>query len=378
MRENRSQHRQQAIAALREVVAAVEKFKPESSLGDRSWSISLKTGGDWRQLEVTEYQGAYYVSLGRALQCAYRNEQDKVEGTLRNKDKLLLMQVSDALAEIHHKVARDPVEYHRELLRTISPTLRLGTIPRQLCKILLPEWNRFDRELSSEEIRESISLLERDTPKIFPGMTANAYFEYCRVAYLANPTTHGNGALDLSLSGRELYSRFADGRDGGLPTVAPDSAEAFRRWYQTGRMSDGHPWEIYRGGNSTHIDLGVKSAPSGGDNDFSVYLCAFSSLRLVEACRIALALHSAGLPFEWLDKESYLDRLRGEDNVGIVPNDCPLSYGSQRFPAELRVADCVHYDMFRDYNTGKPLASWAAIKGIISWLPIRPLMVISR
>jgi hypothetical protein len=34
--------------------------------------------------------------------------------------------------------------------------------------------------------------------------------------------------------------------------------------------------------------------------------------------------------------------------------------------------------MFRDYNTGKPLASWAAIKGIISWLPIRPLMVVSR
>jgi hypothetical protein len=378
MRENRSPHRQLAVAALREVVVAVESFQFESSFAERSWSVALKAGGGWRQLGVTEYGGTYYVSLGRDLQCAYRREQDHVEGTLRIKDMFLLTEVRKALGEIHRKVAQDPIAYHRELLRTIPPTMRFGTISRQFCKILLPEWNRFDRELSPEEGRACISLLERDLPKISLGMTANTYFEYCRIAYLANPSTHENGAFDRSLSGRELYSRFADGRDGGLLAIPPDSAEAFREWYQAGRMSGGHPWEIYRGGNSTHIDLGVASESSAKDSEFSVYLCADSSSRLVETCRIALALHGAGLPFQWLNRESYLDRLRGEDNVGIIPSDCPLSYGSRRFPRELRVVDCIHYDMFLDYNTGKPLASWAAIKGIVSWLPIRPLMTASR
>jgi hypothetical protein len=328
--------------------------------------------GDWRQLEMSEYQRTFYLSIRGLLQCSYNSETGKVDGPLRIRDKILLELVKESLVDIHAKVRRDPLEYHKELLRNLNPALRFGTIPRQFCKILLPDWNRFDLELQRDETALALELLERNVPKAVPGLTANAYFEYCRIAYVANPRTHEGIELSPSVSGRELYAQLADGRDSGLMAVEPDSAEAFARWYAE-RPFGGHPWEIYRGGNATHIDLGVRCLEEQPERGLGVYLGAFSSTRLVETVRIALALHAAGLSFEWLHRDSYIDRLRGDDHVGIVPRDHPLSYGYHYFSKELRVSDCIHYDMLRDYNTGKPLASWPTIKGIISWAPLRPL-----
>lgn len=48
------------------------------------------------------------------------------------------------------------------------------------------------------------------------------------------------------------YYRHADGRDDGLKKIDPDSAEAFADWLEN-REKGGHPWEVCRGGNSTHV-----------------------------------------------------------------------------------------------------------------------------
>ncbi len=375
MREYSSPHRQKVIQSLRELISEVEKFQPQVSLSDRAWSLPLKIGNSWRQLEMSEYQGTFYLSVRGSFQCSYTVATGKVEGRLRLPDRILLEETRLSVSQTQKRVASDPIEYHKELVRSLSPALRFGTIPREFCKILLPEWNRFDKELSREEITKALELLQTNTPQAIPNLTANTFFESCRIAYLANSRSLNLSSEELSsATGRELYSRFADGRDGGLLTISPDSAEAFKRWFVE-RTPGSHPWEIYRGGNATHIDLGVRSLNGEGAGEFCLYLCAFSSSRLVETCRIALALSAAGIPCEWLHKESYIDRLRGDDNVGIVPNDHPLTYGHHNFPSELRVSDCIHYEMLRDYNTGKPLASWATIKGIVNWMPIRPILL---
>ena len=56
----------------------------------------------------------------------------------------------------------------------------------------------------------------------------------------------------------------------------------------------GHPWEIYRGGNTTHIALGVIERHEG----WSVYLWGSSTKRMAETIRIALALTKVNLPVE--------------------------------------------------------------------------------
>ena len=57
------------------------------------------------------------------------------------------------------------------------------------------------------------------------------------------------------MNAREKYNLMADGRHDGLLDVSPeDDPEAFGRWYRE-RPRGGHPWEICRGGNTTHISL---------------------------------------------------------------------------------------------------------------------------
>jgi len=74
----------------------------------------------------------------------------------------------------------------------------------------------------------------------------------------------------------------------GLTELPANSAEAFENWYRS-RRSGGHPWEIHRGGSTTHIDLGVIDRHEG----WSVFLDGSSTARMAETIRIALALLKA-------------------------------------------------------------------------------------
>ncbi len=55
-----------------------------------------------------------------------------------------------------------------------------------------------------------------------------------------------------------MYARYADGRHDGLLDINPASEQEFADWIDgthPERGMGGHPWEIKRGGNTTHIDL---------------------------------------------------------------------------------------------------------------------------
>ena len=58
-----------------------------------------------------------------------------------------------------------------------------------------------------------------------------------------------------------MYKRYADGRCGALHEIDPDSPDEFLLWLDRKtpctRDCGDHPWEIKRGGNTTHIDLYV-------------------------------------------------------------------------------------------------------------------------
>ena len=165
------------------------------------------------------------------------------------------------------------------------------------------------------------------------------------------------------MSGLKMYQRFADGRHEGLTELPASSAEAFKDWYHSKR-GGGHPWEIYRGGNTTHISLGVAERQEG----WSVYLAGSSTTRMAETIRIALALQQAGLPVEVYGAEDFMLRLLGVDNLGLIPDYRMNHRAAQDFEAADKVFDCAHlYDLPRN-NRIMPFVTWKPIA------PLRPLV----
>ena len=156
------------------------------------------------------------------------------------------------------------------------------------------------------------------------------------------------------------YYRHADGRDDGLKKIDPDSAEAFAGWLEN-REKGGHPWEVCRGGNSTHVSLYV-GLGRVAEGCYHLALAAKSYGRCVEAIKFYLALKHAGLPVIIYGAEFIKKRLLGLERVGIVPNEVMPFYCHSRFPGE-------DVDSFRHLNHENPDAEIA----LIEWQPIKPV-----
>lgn len=354
----------------RTLIPLVESFVPLRREDEPFWEFFVPIHRKWRRFTITQYRGTFHF-FGEDFGPVLVDPQKTASAPLDKEVRLTLTALAIELESIRDRVAEDDMEYHRWLNRTLAPRLRYGVIARRFTRELLPDFLRYDRELTENEKKAMIPLLERHPEVEGTAMTADRYFEYCTVAYRANPGTFGK-AFDASMSGREMYEHFADGRDGGLLELSGDSERAFDEWLEGNEWRGAHPWEIYRGGDATHIELQVvRDELLGG---IKVVLDAFSSTRLVECCRIALALEKSGFPFEMTHRESYHNRLLEQDWVGVVPEGRSLSYGWQELPSELGVADCVHFAWFLDQPREPPL-SRSRIASLISWLPIRPLFL---
>ena len=104
---------------------------------------------------------------------------------------------------------------------------------------------------------------------------------------------------------------------------------AFARWLKE-RPRTGHPWEVCRGGNSTHIDCIVYRDEQG----FYLVVAGLAESRTIEAVRFFLALHRAGVPVCIQSAEKLKARLTGEESIGIVPEGVFPAYCHAWFPGE--------------------------------------------
>jgi hypothetical protein len=192
-------------------------------------------------------------------------------------------------------------------------------------------------------------------------LTAARYFEYCKVAYL-------NSHLDLDeqtrqLSGIELYKLFADGRHEGLTEIEQDSVSEFTDWMEgkhPKKQPGGHPWEILRGGNTTHISLYVSKDRFGSDNQYEVKLRGNSIVRIAETLKIYLALMDHQLTVAIGEPEKVRKRLLGQDHIGIVPEYLSLHRAQNLFNGY--VDDVMHLYAFggAQKEIGR-LAAWRAL-----------------
>jgi hypothetical protein len=349
------------------LVKIIRSFEPVYHHGDLDWEFHFKLKGKWRWFHAKQYRETIYL-FSPGLDSLEITTEGETNRELYETEQDLLAECLAQISTIYKQVKKDPIGYHRTLLRSLPPGLRTGIISRKFVNLLIPEYRPFHKELSRTEMRDILNFLKHPPrTTTVETLTAGTYFEYCRLAYLSNPEEF-KGEMDSGMSGLEMYERWADGRDGGLSKLPLDNPEALREWYEDkGRFGD-HPWEIYRGGNSTHIDLAIIRERDA----WKIQIIAFASTRLSEACRIALALHKANLPFELAHADSYQKRLLAEDHVGILPEDSPIGYGWHQFPKEFDVADCIHYSWFKD-EKNRSLLPMAQIKSLITWFPIRPL-----
>lgn len=144
--------------------------------------------------------------------------------------------------------------------------------------------------------------------------------------------------------------------------IDENSPQEFADWIDgthPKRTGGGHPWEIKRGGNTTHINLSVRRPPYGAKEGCIVELCGESFTRLAETVKMALALIDAGKPITIADPEGIRGRLLAQDNIGIVPETHSLHRANQRFPQHQNVYDVLHYRSLGRYKQRlKPFITW--------------------
>lgn len=165
-------------------------------------------------------------------------------------------------------------------------------------------------------------------------MTAADFYRYTAVCYDAcgyNRTPKKYNGETKLLNDKEMYYKYADGRDDDLAQVKEDSPEAFEEWLADRKSHIGHPWEIMRGGNSTHVSLFVHKDEKG----YYLRLSGSSWTRCNETIQSFLALRAQGLPVILDDHQLLLQRCTGDELIGIVPEEILPRYCSSWFKQKI-------------------------------------------
>lgn len=244
--------------------------------------------------------------------------------------------------------------YNERIKEELPYKLRTGIISRTSLWHVCNWFEKNDKKnLTKEEIDKFVSFTKQQLKQdilFVQNMTAKKFFEMCSLCYSAN-----NMNIE-GLTPKEQYYKYADGRDAGLRDIDENSCEAFKKWITS--YENGHPWEIIRGGNSTHIDLFVKI------KDNNKYVISLAGLyRSAETIKSYIALSEKSIPVMLHNSEEMIRRIQGKDYVGIVPEPVFTCYCDGYFP-NMKVIDFIHLSDVDDYNSLLPYIKWLPEKEI--------------
>lgn len=295
-----------------------------------------------------------------------------------------MLESADDVLDWLNVVEKDPAAANRRIALEYPPDYRMGIIPRSVAERYVPGLS-IGKALGKAKSKEFSDIFDsgyfdNNENAFCEDMTANKFFEYCRIAYIASEEKRDH--LNKSLSAREMYDEYSDGRYGALLDIDPDSPKQFLDWLDgkipCERHGGDHPWEIKRGGNSTHIDLYVcrpndhdwflvdKKSKSKPSLTVKVGLRGHHIGRIVETVKMFLAIKKAGLPIWISDPKSVRNRILGLDWIGIIPEYDYLHYGWQEFPGEFDIADVMHFSEFgRNRRHALPFVSWKPLSPIL-------------
>ena len=358
----------------------LEKFDYKIESIDHIWEIIFQDKKTkWHYLYVTKYNDTFYLSLvdgelsslevqpGKSIQIL---DSMRRSHFVRSSDELS-RQWNDLIISAHawlKYVEKNWIIANKNVYENYPLNRRFGVVPNSLIRASLDDFYRIDKVLGKTKTNKFIRLVESD---YFHGdknctkesMTANDFFNYCKVAYIASQEK--DDSIDESLSGKEMYKRYADGRHEGLLEIDADSQQEFADWIDgkhAKKTTGGHPWEIKRGGNTTHIDLTVYRPNYYLKEGFKIELRGKSIGRLKETICMFLGIYDAGLPITIDNPEGIRMRLLGQDNIGIIPCYDSLHRANQHFSEEKAVFDVLHFDDLGRYKTRiKQFVIWESL-----------------
>ncbi len=313
-----------------EEFANYDEYLAEGEVANRRefeerWLDSYPETLKWYRLAMMQYHATYSVFINRKL--ILKLEPEAQQRYAYEKSNLLnwLVTAGTHSIELINSGAYDDFVNHNLPYRH-----RIGKILRQDYWFIFPDHkNAYLAEMDADQIA-SFEYLINNQPEIhpahrWPAMTSGLYFSACQLGYTANRFE----GVD-KLPAKALYQKHADGRDDGLLDLDEASAEAFTAWYFDREWRGGHPWEVCRGGNSTHISLYT----SHDDQGWYFTLAGSSEGRSVETVKFYLALVKKGYPVYLLEGKEILAMLKGEDYIGIVPEGIFPRYCHSFFPGE--------------------------------------------
>ena len=295
-----------------------EKFEQE-------WKAFYPKEKKWYHIVAVDNEEGYQaVVVNNRLVLEVRPSKEKgYPHDLKEFTQWLLESAKQCIRDIRHGT------YMSFVRDNLPDEYKTGTILQsELWEIYPEDRTEFFEGLSDDDIGEILRLIDEQPKDSYKpsgrikSMTANDFYKYCAIGYEAmSYKTYG-------MTPKELYFRYADGRDEELSSIDLDSETAFREWLKFGGRGYGHPWEVSRGGNSTHIDFQVDVDSDG------YYFFLAGANRSNETLKFYLALSRAGLPVYLYQADVFKKRIQGTEKVGIVPINVIPKYRSGDFPGE--------------------------------------------
>ena len=334
---------------------------------DPNWNLLFSNGKTkWYYVNISLYKNIYYVVEGvnNIATEIHKDGSLLQENGFQNATYKTWMGIFNLAIEHIATVKKNWVAAYATLNNAFPYKYRKGIIHHSIVRHYCKDLMRVDKELGIKRTKAFIKLVESGELSRYEigevtNLTANKFFDYCKVAYI-----NSNLKLDdahKALSGKELYKIFADGRHEGLLDIKQNSVAEFKQWMDGKHPkynSGGHPWEILRGGNTTNISLYVSKNQYKDGNSYKIKLWGSAINRLAETLKIYLGLYNAKLPVAIDEPKEIRNRLLGQDNIGIVQEFQSLHRANQTFD-EKDVHDVEHLYYFKNYKKQIiDLASW--------------------
>jgi hypothetical protein len=318
------------------------------------WLSEYPDPQKWYLLAAVVYKDIYSVFIDHKLVLQINPaSQEQYPYEKSELAAWLLTAVNEAIASLKAG------SYNEYVSKNLPYCKRLGKILREdYWRIFLEEKGEYLKDIDPDEIARFTDLIKKqsaDSPEsCLREMTAALFFDCCRLGYEAN---NYKGIENLTL--KDMYRAQADGRDDGLLNLDETSSGEFEAWYHDKtRYRGGHPWEVCRGGNSTHISLYVLHDEKG----WWLRLAGSSLSRSVETVKFYLTLVDHGLPVILTDGVELAAMLTGADNIGIVPDGIFPRYCASLFPEE-KIIDFMNLPYERTEQVEK-VAFWYPVQEV--------------
>ena len=289
----------------------------------------------WYHIAFVSHGGQFFIFVdGRA---ALEITDNEFHSTPFEDPSQLVDFIKKGIIKTLDCLRSDEADYNSSIEKRLPFSKRFGRIKRSDYWEIFPETREFVcGNLTKKDLDDLDKIAESSknrTPDVLmKDLTARDFFEYCKIGYEANDYL---GDTKNRMDARGMYRALADGRDCGLCDIDPDSKEEFLDWYHHRSHCGGHPWEISRGGNRTHISLYVCREEEG----WYLALAGSSRVRVQETVKMSLALFRNRIPFTLFEAERIIRMIKGIDYIGIVPDYIFPVYCGSSFPEKENIHD---------------------------------------